>query len=486
MGRRAERSPHALALISGQERVSYSELARRARRAASELSLRGVSPGERVALLVRGGIPFAAFAHGVSWLGAVLVPLNLKLTRRELLEQLRDSEPKIVVADQEFWELGQSLCQETGLSLMDGTDPALLRDGGELDPVPHFLSDPLAIIYTSGTTGTPKGAVLTRQNFLRSAESSMIGLGLSRDDRWLICMPLYHVGGLSILWRAALYGNCVVLHGQFSVDAVIEAIAEDGVTITSFVPLMLERMMDRVQGPPPGRLRAILLGGAPAPDELLSRACDLGYPIFPTYGLTETASQAATLPAEEVREHLGSAGKPLFYSEIRIFSDDGRPAPAGSPGEIGVRGPTVSPGYWRRDDATAGARRDGWFLTGDIGRLDGAGYLYVLDRRDDLIVSGGENVYPAEIEAALRRHPAVLDAGVCRLDDPRFGQAPAAAVVLRPGTAADEEELLRFAHTQLAGYKVPKSIVFVRELPRNAGGKLLRRALRQTVEGMRQ
>ena len=268
------------------------------------------------------------------------------------------------------------------------------------------------------------------------------------------------------------------MHDGFDPAAVNRAIDEDGVTIVSVVSSMLRRMLDARAGRPyPPTLRHVLLGGGPAPLPLLEECRRGGVPVVQTYGLTETASQAATLPPEDALRKPGSAGKPLLPTELRI-ERDGRPVPPGEAGEIVVRGPTVTPGYADRPEETARALRDGWLHTGDIGRLDDEGYLYVLDRRTDLIVSGGENVYPAEIEAVLAAHPAVAEAGVAGQDDARWGRVPVAFVALRPGAPpATPEGLIAFCRERLARYKVPARLYVVGALPRNAAGKLLRHKL---------
>ena len=321
-------------------------------------------------------------------------------------------------------------------------------------------------MYTSGTTDRPKGAILTYANHWWSAIGSVLNLGLLPDDRWLACLPLFHVGGLSILLRSVICGFTAVVHLRFDAREVNRAIDEQGVSMVSVVSAMLDRMLAERGGRPyPSTLRCILLGGGPAPLPLLERAVQAGAPVVQTYGLTETASQVVTLAPEHALTKLGSAGKPLMGSQIRIDDD----------GEIHVVGPTVSPGYLHRPP------RDGWLRTGDLGYLDNEGYLYVLDRREDLIISGGENIYPAEVEATLIAHPAVREAGVIGLADAEWGRRVAALVVLEPGQTATPEELIAFCRMRLAGYKVPRRIAFRESLPRNAAGKLLRRDL--SIEG---
>jgi O-succinylbenzoic acid--CoA ligase len=336
------------------------------------------------------------------------------------------------------------------------------------------LADVYTIIYTSGTTGRPKGAQLTYGNYWWSAIGSALNLGSHAHDRWLAVLPLFHVGGFSILVRAAIYGIPAVVHSAFDPAAVNRAIDQDAITIISVVSTMLQRMLGERGGQPyPAALRCVLLGGGPAAQPLLEACAARGVPVVQTYGLTESASQVATLAPADALRKLGSAGQPLLPTELRITS-----ASAGEVGEILARGPTVMRGYINRPEETALALRDGWLHTGDLGYLDGEGYLYVVSRRHDLIISGGENIYPTEIESVLLAHPAVEEAAVVGLPDARWGQVPAAVVTLREGMDASEAELIDFCRERLAGYKSLKQVRFAARLPRNAAGKLLRDEIR--------
>ncbi|MGH2978800.1 MAG: AMP-binding protein, partial [Solirubrobacterales bacterium] len=308
------------------------------------------------------------------------------------------------------------------------------------------------VIHTSGTSGRPKAVTLTYGNHLWNAVGSGVRIGVSPSDRWLCCMPLHHIGGFAILVRGALYRIAVELE-PFDVEAVGAAIVEHRATIASLVPTMLTRLLDA--GVPLERLRCALLGGGPLAQPLLERALDAGVRVAPTYGLTECASQVATMPPGEVGERPGSAGPPILTTEIRIDED----------GLICVRGPSVAAGE---------VGEDGWLHTSDLGRLDEEGYLYVLGRANETIVTGGKNVAPAEIEQVLLEHPAVADAAVHGREDPEWQQAVVATVVVVDGSELSEDELRGFCRERLAPHKVPKSVSFARELPRNAQGKLQR------------
>jgi len=482
---RAILSPQRLALIFGSERWTFAELDRQVDAVARSLAELEMKPGDRVALLLRNTPRFVELVHAIPRVGAIVVPLNTRLAGPELRWQMEDVGAAALVYDEAHSEAARALADawpslraipaaELGLVSAETTGPR------QTAATPVDLSAVHTIIYTSGTSGRPKGAALTFGNHLWSAVGSALNLGLNSNDRWLACLPLFHVGGLAILLRSVIYGIPIVLQEGFDPAAANQAIDDEGITIVSVVANMLQRMLEaRGDRPYPSTLRCVLVGGGPVSRPLLEECARRGVPVVQTYGLTETASQVATLAPEDALHNLGSAGKPLFPMELRIEGEDGRSPPPGEAGEIVVRGPTVTPGYFNRPEETERALRDGWLHTGDIGYLDREGYLYVLDRRDDLIVSGGENVYPAEVEAVLRSHPDVLDAGVTGLPDERWGQVVAATVSLREGASASPEELLDFCRSGLAPYKVPKRLRFAEALPRNAAGKLLRHALRE-------
>ncbi|MFI5177868.1 MAG: o-succinylbenzoate--CoA ligase [Vicinamibacterales bacterium] len=472
--KRAWLTPSAPAVMLHDATLTFGELDERVDDVAAALAARGVGPGDRVALLLPNGLPFVELVHAVPRVGAILVPLNTRLTPAELSWQVADAGARLAVFDDSTDALAAGSSRDaarTHVAELHGHEQRLpaVEDGG-LDRV-H------SIIYTSGTTGRPKGAMLTFGNHFWSAIGSALNLGLDPDDRLLACLPMFHVGGLAVLLRSAIYGQAAVVHESFDPQRVNGAI-DDGVTVVSVVSRMLARMLEeRGHTPYPSTLRAVLLGGGPAPQPLLEACGARGVPVVQTYGLTEAASQVATLAPADALRKLGSAGKPLFPTEIRIDRAGAEAAP-GDPGEILVRGATVSPGYWNREDEPPAAFRDGWLRTGDVGRLDDEGYLYVLDRRDDLIISGGENVYPTEVEAVLLSHPSVAEAGVYGVADERWGAVPAASVVARPGASVTADELGAFCRERLAKYKVPVSIRFVEALPHTAAGKLLRRLLR--------
>jgi o-succinylbenzoate---CoA ligase len=412
--------PDRVAIETRSGGSSYAELGRLARAAAGALHERGVCAGDRVALALPAGTAFVAALHGCMLLGAVAVPIDLRLSEAERAERAQES-----------------------VCVVDGplSGPPF---GVPVQLHPEAIA---TLMHTSGTTAAPRPVALSYGNWLHSALGSAVALGLDARERWLCPMPLAHVGGLSIPIRSAIYGTTAVLSDRFEVGEVLEQLmdAARAITLVSLVPTMLSRLLDAGLHDPPS-LRWALLGGGPLPPPLLERAARAGVPVAPTYGMTEACSQIATF------------GWPLPGVSVRIAADD----------EILVRGPNVS-------GAAIGA--DGWLRTGDVGRLDDRGRLHLTGRKADTIISGGENVAPAEIEAVLLEHPAVADAGVRGRADPDWGEAVVATVVVRDGAVVQSDELRTFCAERLARFKVPKAVRFADSLPRTESGKLLRREL---------
>lgn len=484
--KRASLTPDRLALVAKGEAWTFRELNERVQQTAKRFIQIGIQADDHVALLAHNGPHTVTIIHALHYVGAVLIPLNTRLTTDELTWQVEDAAASWLIGDEANAENARSISKKR-----PGTQVVIWSDILSLQPdEARFalkstisLTDRQAIMYTSGTTGKPKGVMLSYGNHWWSAVSSALNLGLHINDRWLISVPLFHMSGLSILMRSVIYGITAVIHETFDPEAANRAIMEDDVTIASVVSDMLRRMVECLgDARYPETFRCMLLGGGPVPMPLLEQCQQKGIPVFQTYGLTETASQIATLSPEYMLTKAGSAGKPLFPAELRIEAEDGTIREPEKEGEIVVKGPSVTSGYWQREAATREAIRDGWLYTGDIGYVDADGFLYVLDRRSDLLISGGENVYPAEIESVLTSHPAVAEAGVTGIRDRRWGQVPVAFVVLHTGKDVTEQDLKTFCRKRLARYKVPVRVLFVDALPRNSANKLLRRELLNLIQ----
>ena len=472
LSHRARSLPRVPAIVTGRRQLSYAALYELASREARALAAAGAARGERVAMIAGSSSHVIVAMHATTLLGGVFVPLNVRLAVPELAEQLRSADPTLVLCDGPRKELAKAATKLAGspapllLPLPPVSTAAALVDA-------HDPDDCHSIIYTSGTTGRAKGVMLTFGNFWASATASALNLGLDPHDRWLACLPLYHVGGLSIPIRSVIYGTAMDLHGGFDPQAVNAGVRAGYVTLLSVVPTMLRRMLEADELPFDGSLRAVLVGGGPVSRSLLERAVARGLPVVQTYGLTEAGSQVTTLAPSEAMSHLGSAGRPLLSMDLRVA------AASGDAGEIQIRGPAVTPGYFRDASATATAFREGWLHTGDVGVLDEEGFLTVLDRRDDVIVSGGENVYPSEVEAVLLTYPGIKAAAVVGLPDPEWGQRVTAAVVsAAPVRLTSIEPLLR---SRLAGYKLPAAIEQLDALPTTATGKVQRRLVRELL-----
>lgn len=489
----AENHPERLAVQCDQLQWSFAELDLQASRIARQLAISGVQEGNRIALLAANGLHYVAFVHALTRLGAILVPLNVRLTLQELCWQLRDVRASLLVCDANHASLAREIIGVVPqlplatLATISNSGEKVISELPEDDVPLHTLIDlnaTQAIIYTSGTTGQPKGAIITYGMQWWNAIGSALNLGHSPDDRWLAGLPLFHIGGLSILMRSVIYGISAMVHKKFDPEIINQAIFEDTITIISVIAVMLQRMLDDldIKGVSyPATLRCVLLGGGPAPYPLLEECMLRHVPVVQTYGLTEACSQAVTLSPADAMRKIGSAGRPLPPVQLRIMHEDRQTLP-GEPGEIFLKGPTITPGYIERSEATSQAFQNGWFATGDIGYLDKDGYLYVLDRRADLIISGGENIYPAEIESILQSHPAIEEAGVSGQADPQWGQVPIAFVILKSGSSVSVEELLSYTAQKLAHYKQPRAIYFTEQLPHTSSGKVVRRELTRLLQ----
>ncbi len=503
---RALATPGKTAVVFEGRSVSYAELDRMADGQAAGLAAQGIRPGDKVAARVENSLEAVALVHAVARIDAVFVPLNTRLTAAEIGRQLNLVEPALLVVDDEPVDKGtdnagqwpgpapdvQALLSEPlqtiSLAKLGGGEYSIGVDTGCERRVPRQQGEGQlqSIVFTSGSTGTPKGVQLSFANHFWSATASAFRLGVGTEDRWLSCLPLYHVSGMAVVFRSCLYGTAVVLQRRFQLEEFQRCLRENRVTQTSLVPTLLHRLLHSSPATEwPQSLRTVLLGGAAASPELLLAALEEGVPVAPTYGLTEAATQAATALPADVRRKPGTVGRPLLFTELRIADPDGRPLPQGESGEILVRGPQVTTAYYRNPTATAAALQGGWLHTGDMGRVDSDGDLFVLQRRADLIVSGGENIYPVEVETVLREHPAVADVCVVGLPDAEWGQRCAAAVQLHAGKTVTRDALLDFSRGRLAGYKQPSAehIRFVDALPETASGKIARRAVRTMFEG---
>ena len=475
---RAAATPRREALVCGDERLTYTQLNELVARECARWQAVGIKSGEHVALLMHSRQATVLRLFASMRYGTVLVPLGARSTAAERAEQLEQAACNWLLPetdDEPFWRVapgGQR--KAVDLSEKLSADQIARQQDGHLKP-----EAPLAIVHTSGTTGQPKGVILGVSNFFYSSIGATMRLGHLPQDRWLCVMPLWHVGGLAMLTRAVLQGAPVVLLHDFDPDAVLHALEHEAISLVSLVPTMLHRLLERKPGNWPGRLRLILLGGAAASPNLLLRSAEIELPVAPTWGLTETTSQVATLLPAAVHGKPESVGRPLLFNRLRVVNKSNHTLPPGETGQLLVSGPTVMSGYWHDKLATECALHAGELRTGDLGYLDEVGDLFIVQRMSDLIISGGENVYPAEVERVLCSHASVQDAAVLGIVEAEWGQQVSAVVQLQPGANASREALQAFCRTRLAGYKLPREIHFVSKLPRTASGKVRRSKLAQ-------
>lgn len=474
--KRADLSPENTALVFNNESWTFEEMCIMAEKSAGKISRFLQSKKKRTAILFKNKPEAVWIIHGLQMLGIETVFLNSRLTASELSFQIKDSGTGFLIYDDDYSETAEEVKRSLDELLMVSVREFFKETEAETEIKNEFaLSDVCSIMYTSGTTGKPKGVLQTYGNHWWSASGSVLNIGLHADDSWLCTVPIFHISGFSILMRSVIYGIPVILMEKFDESIVNRLLASGQVTIMSAVSSMLTRMLKEWgnENYHP-RFRCMLVGGGPVPKPLLESCKERSIPVFQTYGMTETSSQIVTLSPKDSLRKLGSAGKPLFPSQIKIVKEQ-KEVQANEDGEIFVKGPNVTPGYLNREGANTDSFKDGWFSTGDLGYKDNDGYVFILDRRSDLIISGGENVYPAEIEEVLLSHEAVIEAGVTGIDDAKWGQIPYGFIVAE--RVVSEEEIIHFCRERLASFKVPKKIIQAEQLPRNGAGKLVRRHL---------
>lgn len=465
-------APESTALIDVEsgEQWSYREFDRAVERTAGRLWALGMRPGDRLGVLLDTSPAFARLVHATWRIDATFVALNTRLPEAELREQLDRIDLATVLAGETYAERARTAADAPVEPLSALAEEPIAEFAAE-DP---SLGGPRTMLFTSGTTGEPKAVVLTGENLVASAVASAFRLGVLPGDRWYDPLAGYHMGGLAPIVRAALYGTCVVLPGEFDAPRALEHLRAYDVTGVSIVPTMLDRLLD--SGEFPESLRFVLTGGAPTPPELIARCERRGVPIHPTYGMTETTSQIATARPAEAYANPERAGRPLAFTRVRAVDDDGICLP-GEPGELVVSGPTVMAGYYGDREANDRVFGPYGYRTGDLGVVEPDGAIRVLGRLNETIITGGENVHPAEVARALREHPGVAECAVVGLPDPEWGERVCALLV----GDATETAVREFCEGRLANYKRPKTIAFTGALPRTASGTVDREAVRERL-----
>jgi len=497
LSRWAEIDPEREALIDGAtgRAWTWAQLDSRASRLAGALASRfGVGRGDRVALIANNAPEVFEVLFACARIGAVFVPFNWRLAVPELVDIARDCTPTVMVYDDAWAGAADVVMSEArikgGVTFGATGRPGVLAYEAAIEAyapaatVQVALEDLAMILYTSGTTGLPKGVMLSWQQIVFNSVNTTLACDLTVNDRCLAFLPLFHTGGINCLATPLFHrGGSVVVMPRFDAAEALAIMERYGVTITVAVPVMYQMLMDAgLATRELPRLSTLLCGGAPCPHSLIEQYLELGYNFRQGYGLTEVGPNCFSLHPSDVRRKIGSVGRPIFHSAARVVLDDGTEAAADVIGELWLRGPHVTLGYWNKPEATAAVLdAEGWFHTGDYVKRDAAGYFQIAGRKKDMFISGGENVYPAEVENALAAHPGVAEVCVLGVPDARWGEVGLAVIVPRPEVtiAMDDAALKQWMRERLAPYKVPKHWRLVDELPKNSSGKVVKAAVKQ-------
>lgn len=495
---RANLTPDREALydVTNGVRYTYAEVNERANRAANFLRERyGIQKGDRVSILAHNHMAYVDLLFGIGKIGAILAPLNWRLTSRELTYIVNDCQPKVLVVGPEFVSLYDEMREEIQVESVIALDGAeirgvenyedLLNQASSAEPKRPLIeaNDAYCILYTSGTTGQPKGAVLPHRQLLWNAINTVISWGLSEQDVSPILTPMFHSGGLFVFLVPLFFaGGRIVMARSFDPDASLKLIVDEKCTVILGVPTLFQVWMNSHQFDAAdfSHVHFFISGGAPCPPSLIEAWSQRkGVTMRQGYGLTEVGVNCFSMTDEDALGKVGSVGKPIFHSEMRLVDEQGNDVSVGATGELIIKGPHVCAGYWNNIEATAQALKDGWFHTGDMARMDEEGYFYIVGRFKDMLISGGENVYAAEVETIFREHEAVLDAALIGQPDEKWGEVGLMIVACKPNQTVNVDELLKFCSRRLAKYKIPKRIEFVASLPYSPYGKVMKAELRK-------
>ncbi|GAX88969.1 fatty acid--CoA ligase [Effusibacillus lacus] len=489
-------------IIDGDAKFTYGEFGERVKRLAGKLQEMGVEKGDRVGLLMFNSFRYLEIFYASFLLGAVVVPLNIRLAPPEISFILNDAGAKVLFFHREFIPVVSRLraelpaishyvlAEEVPAAEANAvfyedlvSEPVSLREAALAD------DDLAGIYYTGGTTGLPKGVMLSHKNLAVNAYQVAVAIGYRHDDVYLHAAPMFHAADGASTFAVTMVGGIHAHIRSFDPRLVLETIQREHVTSVLLVPTMINMVVNHpdVNSYTLSSLKKLMYGASPIPAEVLKKAIEvLGCEFFQAYGMTEASPCLTILRSEhhvvdgsqKDTRRLASCGQALFNVDLKIVDPEGREVPYGVVGEIIARGPNIMKGYWNRPEETAAALKDGWYWSGDMGAMDEDRFVYIIDRKKDMIITGGENVYSVEVENVIYQHPAVLEAAVIGVPDEKWGEAVKAVVVLKPGQTVSAEELIEFCGTRLANYKVPKSVDFVEALPKSGAGKILKRTLR--------
>ena len=489
--KRALLSPNKEALVCGSVRRTFSELNLRSNRLAAMMKAMGIGHGDRVAVLALNEPEYYELYFGLGKIGAIMTPINHRLAGPEIQYILSDCEAKVLIFGQEFTEVVNSVKGSIPPRILIGLfeqQPEWAQNYEQLlqeasDEEPELVGggdDTLTILYTSGTTGRPKGAELTHNGYFGTSITLKSTFG-DIGEVLLMPLPLFHIGALAPVPMVIHFGMKTVLQRAFDPGTFLELLTKEKVTWFGSVPqiLMFLRQVPNFMEYDWSLVQMILVYAAPVPVTLIKDYASVGIEVRQLYGMTECTGPATVIDSEHAINKAGSCGLPFFHTDIRVVDDAGRDVEPEEMGEVLIAGNNLMKGYWNQPKATADTIRDGWLYSGDIAKLDADGFLYIMDRKKDMIISGGENIYPAEIEDMLLQHPKITDAAVIGCQDPKWGEVVKAIVVLQSGEALTEEELIEWCQGKIGKFKIPKKVVVSEAIPRTPTGKILKRVLRE-------
>ncbi|MUK88467.1 o-succinylbenzoate--CoA ligase [Ornithinibacillus sp. L9] len=485
--KRAFITPNRVALLSRDNKYTYKELSKKVNEMQALLHYQfQLQKGDRVAILAHNREEYLITYFAIAQLGLVAVPLNIRLTAPELAFQIQDSGALTILYENETKELFKTLCSHVNFENAYSFDDEIVAQNNLIaDVAIDVTNDPFVICYTSGTTGRPKGAVLTQANMFWNALNNQYAIDITSEDNVIVLLPLFHIGGIGLFaFPTILTGGTVVIPGKFEPEHAIKTIEDHKISIVMGVPTILDaiRKHPLFETANFSSVRWFYSGGAPCPEELIKAYIQRGFPLGQGMGMTETSPTIFMLTKEDYKRKIGAIGKPVMFCDISLVDGNGIPVEKGEIGELLIKGPHVMKEYWGLPERTKEAIRDGWFYSGDLMRQDEEGFIYVAGRKKDMIISGGENIYPLEVEQVLKELPEINEVAVIGRKDKKWGEVPIAFISFNPKQFLSEEEMDLFCRTKLAKYKVPKKYTIIEDLPKNATGKIDKKALTNYVQ----
>ena len=497
--KRAYISPNRTALVGETRRLTYHQMAIEINAIFNAFTRDyHVRKGDRIAILSGNNIEYFLLLFAIAKIGCIAVPLNIRLSSKELEFQLKDSEASVLITNEEFYETGKDLASNCSISHLIKLEDLSYSNIQETTDTSSFSTEsqstdingsaPFLIVYTSGTTGRPKGAVLTQENMYWNAINNILSLDLTSYDRILSVLPLFHIGGIGLFALPALLsGGTVIIPNKFDPEQTLRLVEEEEISVMMGVPTIFDALR-KSKNFLTTNLKSIkwfYSGGASCPHELINFYLEQGFPFGQGYGMTETSPTVFMLLKEDYRDKVGSIGKAVLFVDIRIVNEEGLDVEDNQVGELIFKGPNVFKEYWNLPYEIQKSFKDGWFYSGDLAKRDKDGFIYIAGRKKDMIISGGENIYPLEVEQVIGQHSLIAEAAVIGIPNDKWGEVPIAIVSVKAGQTLDKQELIDFCTSRLAKYKIPKAIEIVSALPMNATGKIDKASLTHKYQNLK-